>query len=129
MYKETMKLTHWLAGEGRWGQIRLGMNGTDLKFRNVLESKDNRYDASVHHHGGVRVVGMLRSGSGKSREIHVRAEERECSEATGATSVKNEGILSYGEVGGVHSSDEALVMRGGAKGLYLVEVNRARQNV
>jgi len=103
-YKNTMKLTYWLARESRWGQIRIGTNASCNHAGSVPESKDNRCNASVHRHGGVCVVGMLRSGLETSREIHVRAEEWECSEATGVTSVKSEGILAYGEVWNVRQA-------------------------
>jgi len=48
----TMKLNLWSGGESRRGWIRLG-NDMPGATRCVPESKNNRYNASIHRHGGV----------------------------------------------------------------------------
>ena len=125
----TMKPIPWGRGEGRWEQIRLGNNAIPAR-NGVSESKHNRCYASAHRHGGVGGVGMLRSRVGKRGEILSSAEVL-CRHQQQAFQVfqNDKDALARKEVGGAHSSDEALVMRSGAKGLYLVDVNQEGKDV
>lgn len=120
-----MKLNLWSGGESRRGWIRLG-NDMPGATRCVPESKNNRYNASIHRHGGVCGVGMLRSMIETSREILRDAETNKTVRATCVTSPLplGKGVLVCEEVGVVHSSEDALVMSSGAKEPYLVDVNR-----
>ena len=124
-----MKPILLLWGEGRWGWIRLGIDAHLMM--SILESKTNREYASSHRHGGVSVVGMLRSDGETSREIPVGAKSLAVwTKATGVASwVTSEGALASWEVGAVRSSADTSVMAGGAKGPYLVDVNREVEDV
>ena len=88
----TMKLNPWSGGESRRDWIRLG-NDTSSETRSVPESKNNRYDASNHRHGGVGGVGMLRSMIETNREILMGAEVNKVAEATDITSPRDKGVL------------------------------------
>ena len=120
---QTMKPIPWGLGEGRWDEIRLGIEASSLR-RSFLESKNNRCNASHHRHGGVSGVGMLRRvmklrGEILSRATSIRMREQQASQVR-----ENKDVLAWEEVGKAHSSEEALVMRCGAKEPYFVDVNK-----
>ena len=123
-----MKLNPWSGGESRRDWIRLG-NDTSSETRSVPESKNNRYDASNHRHGGVGGVGMLR------RVMKLRGEILKCAyriysyEQQASQAYKGKGVLALEEVGEARSSVEALVMRCGAKEPYFGDVNREAKDV
>ena len=125
---QSMKPIPWVRGEGRWDEIRFGIGASSLR-RSVLESKDNRCNASHHHHGGVCGVGMLR------RVMKLRGEILKCAYRIYPMSnrhpklTKARGVLALEEVGEARSSEEALVMRCGAKEPYFGEVNREAKDV
>lgn len=123
-----MKLNPWSGGESRRDRISLG-NDMSSETRSVSESKNNRYDASNHRHGGVGGVGMLRSMIETSREILRDAEVRVAVRATRTASPSDKGALVCEEVGVAHSSVNAPVMGSGAKEPYLVDVNREGKEV
>lgn len=123
-----MKLSLSDYGESRWGWIRLGKDAPVIN-RSVPESKNNRYDASSQHHGGVGGVGMLRNGIETNREILTDGMNSKEVKPTHATSHPDKSVLVCEEVGGVHSSDDGFVMKLGAKGPYLVDVNREGKDV
>ena len=126
--EQTMKPIPWDRGEGRWDEIRLGIGASSLR-RSVLESKDNRCNASHHHHGGVGGVGMLR------RVMKLRGEILKCAyriysyEQQASQAYKGKGVLALEEVGEARSSEEALVMRCGAKEPYFGDVNREAKDM
>ena len=73
---------------------------------------------------------MLRSIIVTNREILTTVEVNEATKTSCVTSYRNsEYIGNCEEVGGVHSSVDDLVMRFGAKGPYLVDVNRERKDM
>lgn len=119
----TMKLSLSDYGESRWGWIRLG-NDAPVLNRSVRESKNNRCYASSQHHGGVGGVGMLRNVIEINREILTDGMNSKEVMPTHTTSPSDKSVVVCEEVGGVHSSDDGFVMKLGAKGPYLVDVNR-----
>ncbi len=70
------------------------------------------------------MVGMQRSDIETSREILMNVLAGEPAETTRISSHYGKGVLVYQEVGVAHSSAETSVMERGAKGPYLVDVNR-----
>jgi hypothetical protein len=125
----TMKLSLLTPDESRRDWMKLG-NDASLREGSVRESKNNRCYVSSHHHGGVREVGMLRSVIETSREILTDAEINEAIKATGISSCQNsKGVMVDEEVGVARSSVDAPVMGSGAKGPYLVDVNREGRDV
>jgi hypothetical protein len=111
--QSTMKPNCSVRSEGRWDWIRTG-KGVSSIAGGAREFRDNRCHTSNHRHGGVCVVGMSRSDAETSREIPEWPH--------------GNGRMPR-EVGMVHSSVDASVMGGGAKGPYLVGATREAKDV
>ena len=126
--EQTMKPIPWGRGEGRWDEIRFGIEASSLRG-SFLESKDNRCNASHHRHGGVCGVGMLR------RVMKLKGEILKCAyrfytyKQQALQAYKGKGVLASEEVGEAHSSEEALVMRCGTKEPYFGDVNREAKDM
>lgn len=126
----TMKPIPWDRGEGRWELVKISMpllQPCDCSGRR--KSEDNRCHVLAYRHGGVSGVGMLRSIMGKRGEILTSADAYCKHRQQTLQATLGKGVLAEKEVGGAHSSNEALVMRSGAKGLYLVDVNQEGKDV
>ena len=123
-----MKLSLYTYGESRWEVASLGMNAS-VENRSVLASKENRCVVLPQRHSGVCGVGMLRNVTETNREILACVNESKDEITTTVTSVNRKSRTASKEVGGAHSNAEALVMRRGVKGLYLVKVNSEGKDV
>ena len=125
---QSMKPIPCVRGEGRRGEIRLGIEASSLRG-SFLESKNNRCNASHHRHGGVGGVGMLRRVMKLREEILKCACRLQACEQQASQAYKSKGVLALEEVGEAHSSEEALVMRCGAKEPNFGDVNREAKDV
>jgi hypothetical protein len=120
----TMRLSILVRCESRRNSVRFGNDFLQQK-KEVLESKYNRCHAPSYRPSGVGGVGMLRSVIETNREILTAVEVNETTDASHVTSYRNSECMgNCKEVGGVHSSVDVSVMEYGAKGPYLVNVNR-----
>ena len=99
-------------------KVRRRLSGLD-QSKPRANGKGSKGDLSSHRHGGVGGRSMLGQRLGTRDENSADGRE---SPTAGANGASREARLVRGEVGAVHSSDEAANHRG-AKGPHLVEVN------